>query len=87
MSIIEAMGTGLPIIASRVGGIPDMLTNDQSGLLIEPDADALAAAIERLSGSEDLRRTLGQNARAESERFSAAQMAHHYVDLYQTLVK
>ena len=87
MSIIEAMGTALPIIASDVGGIPDMLQNDRSGLLISPDAAALAAAIKRLAGSEDLRRTLGQNALAGSERFSAEQMARHYLDIYQSLIK
>ena len=87
MSIIEAMGTGLPIIASRVGGVSDMLTDDQSGLLIEPDATELAAAIERLAGSEELRRTLGQHALADSERFSAVQMARHYVEIYESLIK
>ena len=87
MSIIEAMGTGLPIIASRVGGVSDMLTHDRSGLLIEPDATELACAIERLAGSEELRRTLGQNALADSERFSAGQMAQHYLAIYTSLVK
>jgi len=86
MSIIEAMGTALPIIASDVGGVSDMLTNDQSGVLIEPDAAALSAAIERLTASAQLRQRLGQTALAASARFSAAEMATHYTDLYASLL-
>ena len=87
MSIIEAMGTGLPVIASDVGGVSDMLTQDESGLIIEPDADQLKDAIERVAGSETLRQKLGTTALAESETFSAVQMAQHYVDVYNSLIK
>ncbi|MBR3289717.1 MAG: glycosyltransferase family 4 protein [Clostridia bacterium] len=87
MSIIEAMGTGLPIIASAVGGVPDMLMHEHSALLIRPNAGELKAAIERLAGSETLRRTLGTNALSESRRFSASEMAQRYEALYLTLLK
>ena len=66
MTIIEAMGTGLPIVASRVGGVPDMLRDGESGLLVGCDPGEVCAACERLIDSEDLRRTLGQNALADS---------------------
>ena len=71
MTIIEAMGTGLPIVASRVGGVPDMLRDGES--------------CERLIDSEDLRRTLGQNALADSARFSAETMAKRYCEEYERL--
>ena len=82
MTIIEAMGTGLPVIASRVGGVPDMVTDGESGLLIEPTAEALAQAIEKLVRSEELRQHLGRKAREEAKRFSLEAMARGYEALY-----
>ena len=85
MTIIEAMGTGLPIVASRVGGVPDMLRDGESGLLTGCDPDEVCTACERLIDSEDLRRTLGQNALADSARFSAETMAKRYCEEYERL--
>lgn len=85
MTIIEAMGTGLPIVASGVGGVPDMLRNGESGLLVSCDPDALCAACARLIGSGALRETLGQNALADSTRFSADFMARQYCKEYERL--
>jgi glycosyltransferase involved in cell wall biosynthesis len=62
-SIIEAMSHGLPIIASAVGGIPDLLSDD-SGILVPPgDDEALAQAMERLASDPDLRARMGGAAR------------------------
>ena len=85
MTIIEAMGTGLPIVASRVGGVPDMLRDGESGLLVGCGPDEVCAACERLIDSEDLRRTIGQNALADSARFSAETMAKRYCEEYERL--
>ena len=85
MTIIEAMGTGLPIVASRVGGVPDMLRDGESGLLVGCDPGEVCAACEKLIDSEDLRRTLGQNALADSARFSAETMAKRYCEEYERL--
>ena len=83
MTIIEAMGTGLPIVASAVGGVPDMLTEEESGLLTPCDPDAVAEAVLRLAGNEQLRERLGRNAKQESRRFSAEHMAAAYCAVYQ----
>ena len=83
MTIIEAMGTGLPIVATAVGGVPDMLTNGKSGLLTPVAVDAVADACIRLLESEDLRKQLAENALADSRRFSAEFMAEEYAKLYQ----
>jgi glycosyltransferase involved in cell wall biosynthesis len=62
-SVIEAMAQGLPTIASEVGGIPDLLSDD-SGLLVPPgDDEALAEAMRRLASDPDLRARMGQAAR------------------------
>ena len=87
MTIIEAMGTGLSVIASRVGGVPDMVTDGESGLLIEPTAEALAAAIEKLVRNEALRQSLGKKAREEAQRFSLPAMARGYEALYASVTE
>jgi len=87
MTVIEAMGTGLPIVASRVGGVPDMVTDGESGLLIPPTAEALAQAIERLVKDEALRERLGTQARQEARRFSIEAMAQGYEALYARLTE
>ena len=83
MTIIEAMGTGLPIVATAVGGVPDMLTNEESGLLVPCDPEAVAEAVLRLAETESLRENLGRKARQESRRFSAEFMAQQYCAAYK----
>jgi glycosyltransferase involved in cell wall biosynthesis len=63
MALLEAMAFGLPVIASNVGGIPDLVEDGVTGLLVSPNSpDQLSAAISRLARDPELRRTLGQAA-------------------------
>lgn len=82
MTIIEAMGTGLPIVATAVGGIPDMLENGVNALLVPCNPDAVCKACESLLGDEKLRMRLGRQAETDSARFSAAYMAAQYCKNY-----
>lgn len=82
MSIIEAMATGLPIVATAVGGVPDMLENGKDALLTEVDETAMCEALKKLLTDEELRQRLGKNAIAKSNEFSAAHMAKQYIKLY-----
>ena len=82
MTLIEAMGTGMPILASNVGGIPDMIENEKSGLLCEPTVEQVAAGLEKLISSEEDRKLYGQNAVISSEKFSADKMAKDYCEIY-----
>ena len=82
MTIIEAMGTGLPIVATAVGGVPDMLVNEESALLVACEPEAVAEAVLRLLGDAELREKLGQKAKQESIRFSAEHMAACYCTTY-----
>jgi len=66
-SIVEAMSQGLPVIASAVGGIPDMLGDDAGLLVPTGDAGALADAMLRLAGDRGLRAAMGRAARARYE--------------------
>lgn len=82
ITLIEAMGSGVPIVASAVGGIPDMLRNNESALLIEPNAGAIADAFMRMAASEDLRKKLGKSARSAASKYSAEHMAKGYCKIY-----
>ena len=72
LSLLEAMQAGAAIVASNVDGIPEDVADGESALLVVPgDADALSRAIERALGSAELRRRLGDAARAtQAARFS-----------------
>ena len=82
MTIIEAMGTGLPIVASRVGGIPDMLSDGESGLLVEPEPQSICDGLTRVVEDKSLRQRLGETARKQSQTFSAEHMARDYIACY-----
>lgn len=85
VSLIEAMGTGLPIIASKVGGVPDMLTDNENALLIEPKMEELLNALEVLYADPMLRKQLGQGALKRSRDFSARAMAAGYEKIYRII--
>ncbi len=82
MTIIEAMGSGLGVVAADVGGIRDMLTEGVSGYLVHNQEEFLRAC-RTLIDDEDLRRKMGQQAMVDSRRFSAEYMAEQYGKAYQ----
>lgn len=64
MSLVEAMAAGVPVVATRVGGVTEIVEDGKTGLLVErDDADALATAILRLFSDEELRKSLGKAGR------------------------
>jgi L-malate glycosyltransferase len=80
-TIAEAMASGCPVVASRTGGIPELIEDGESGLLVEPgNPDALAAALNRLLASSELRHRLAAAARRRAEeRFSLGPCAARHV--------
>ena len=84
ISILEAMARRRPVVASAVGGIPEVVTNDLDGLLVPPaDPSALAQACIRLACSPALRRRLGEAGRATVEaRFSLDAMVRRIEAVY-----
>jgi glycosyltransferase involved in cell wall biosynthesis len=87
LAILEAMASGLPIVATRVGGVPEAVIDGVTGLLVPPgDPAALARAIRRVLDSGDRGAGLAHEGRARAEQeFSVDAMAQRYCDLYETL--
>jgi glycosyltransferase involved in cell wall biosynthesis len=83
LALLEAMAAGLPIVATAVGGVPDVVRDGFSARLV-PSADeaALRAALEQLRDDPLVAAAMGRHAQQESRRFSAATMTSRYLDLY-----
>jgi len=88
LAAAEAMSMGIPVIASDVGGIPE-LVDKNSGTLVEPkNPKSLASAIIKLAGDKKLRTDLGQNASAKIEKkFSLDKMIEETEKLYHKILK
>lgn len=86
--ILEAMGSSLPVVASHVGGIPYEVT-DETGLLVPPgDAIRLAAALDRICASPDMRRAMGERARRRVlDHFSWSASADAAVAVYRDVLE
>jgi glycosyltransferase involved in cell wall biosynthesis len=89
LALLEAMAAGVPAVASRVGGVGDVVRDGDTGLLVPPaDPDALAAAIVRLAGAPDLALALTQRAAGHVRaNFSAETMVDSYARLYRELLR
>ena len=81
MTLIEAMGTGLPIVATAVGGVPDML-DEESALLVSPEDNCICEAFEKYYESENLRKLHAKRSMEKSNLFSSSVMAGKYSDIY-----
>jgi glycosyltransferase involved in cell wall biosynthesis len=85
-SVIEAMALGLPIVASDVGGIPDVVSADAGILIQTQDSGAMAEAIIRLARDPQLRKRMGEAARKRYEQiFSPEAVLPLLLDTYQRL--
>lgn len=86
--ILEAMAAGLPIVATSVGAIPEMIEDKKSGLLVPPkNPELLRSAIQILLKDENMRSLLGKNAEMEfNKKFSKEKMISEVQRLYNQLL-
>jgi glycosyltransferase involved in cell wall biosynthesis len=84
LTLLEAMATGLPVVATSVGGTPEVVMDQHTGLLVPPaDAAALAEAMTRLVQDPDLAQRLGSAGRRRVERhFDIRRMVADYEAMY-----
>jgi glycosyltransferase involved in cell wall biosynthesis len=88
LTVLEAMAAGLPVVATRAGGIPEAVVEHSTGILVERgDVASLEDALVRLLGDGELRRRLGAAGRQRSQQqFSTAVMVQKIDALYRTLL-
>jgi glycosyltransferase involved in cell wall biosynthesis len=89
LSLLEAQASGVAVIGTAAGGIPEFVVDGETGLLVPPgDAPALAVAVGRLLDDATLRERLGRNGRSEVEaRYGLAGRADAVAAMYRSVVK
>ena len=81
-TILEAMAAKLPIIATQVGGVPELIENEKTGLLIEPaSSNLLSQALLELINNQKKRQLLGVQARKKTEKYSLTRMVNEYSEI------
>lgn len=84
---IYAMASGVPVIASAVGGLPEVVEHERTGLLVGDNVDEIAGALTRLKDDNALVARFGREARAEAlSRFTAQGMVEGTVHVYERLL-
>ncbi len=88
VALLEAMSAGLAIVATEVGGVPDVVDDGVEALLVAPeDPEALAGAIARIAADDELRQRLGQAARARAAEMGADSVAERIGAIYRDLLR
>ncbi len=89
LSIVESMLCGRPVIGSSVGGIPELIADGRTGLLVAPgDATSLAGAVERLLEEPETVERMGEVARSAAQsRFTVPAMIDGYLKVYHALLE
>ncbi len=86
LAALEAAACGLPVVAPRVGGLPEVVLDGTTGLLFEPgDEPGAVAAVLELLGDAQRRAAMGRAARAHARRFSHGRAVRQYESLYREL--
>jgi len=88
LSVMEAMAAGLPVVATAVGGVPNLLENGREGFLVQPgNVQDLSKAISLFLGNRELRQSLGKAAAHRArENFDVSVMVQGYEEMYETML-
>ncbi len=84
MVVLEAAAAGVPVAAAEIGGLPDLIETEQSGLLFDPaDDDSIRAAVSKLLGNRDYAGGLATQAKVRArERFHPLHIARRHLEIY-----
>lgn len=84
--LLEAMAAGLPVVASKVGGMPEVVLDGETGILVEQDPFSIAQALKTLFENSVLRKKMGETARkVVEERYDIRKVAERYEGLYRSI--
>ena len=86
-TMLDAYMHGRPVIGARRGGIPEVVRDGETGVIIEPEPRALASALARYAGDQQLRHEHGRAARRLADRFTLAHQVDRFCELYSDLVE
>jgi len=89
MTVLEAMAAGVPVLAARVGGVPELVEHGVTGLLCEPTVEeSLREGVERLLADSNERERLAQSARRRAEAvFRPAAIAGRHLEIYREVIR
>ena len=87
VSLLEAMASGVPIVSTSAGGIPYLVEQNKTALLVDPgDSKAMAKALARLASNGELRTSLIRNGLVKIERYSWSSVRNSLLDIYHSIV-
>ena len=84
---LEAIAAGRAVVATRVGGIPEILHDPENALLVEPDGSALARGIDALLSQPERMREMGRASAKAAKRYRWSDIARQYDELYRSLLR
>ena len=89
MALLEAMASGISIIATRVGGVPKIITNEKNGILIEAqDSNGLAQGVHKILKDDSLRNEIIKNARATvADKYNIKKWCREVEQLYVSIIE
>jgi glycosyltransferase involved in cell wall biosynthesis len=89
MVVLEAMAAGVPVLASNVGGVPDLIEHEKTGLFCDPQRpESFREGVARLLGEPKLGRQLVANAKAEAQRrFHPQVVARRHLEIYREVIQ
>ena len=87
LSVLEAMATGVPVVSTGVGSVPEIIDHGIDGMIIESeDTEGLASALEKLEGDEENAAVMGSRARVKAEdRYSVRGMVESYARIFEEM--
>ena len=85
--IIEALASGIPVLAVRAPGAADILTDDLDGLLVDDDVEKFADALEKIIREPKLRERLSKGALKTSEKYNIDTISERMLNLYREVIK
>jgi glycosyltransferase involved in cell wall biosynthesis len=88
MVVLEAMAAGVPVLAAKVGGLPDLIEEGKNGLFCDPlDAASIQGGVSNLLDDSGLARALAATAREQArERFHPQVIARRHVEIYREVL-